>query len=124
LNTGEQIAGQLVNLGPDDLRLLVDGQERRLPLDGVAQIDRIGDSLKNGAIIGGLIAGVWCAVVCGQGLDSKVQLPAVVAANAGIGALIGVGIDAANQKRTTIYQRRTAPGGSTLRAVIVFRLSF
>ena len=51
------------------------------------------DSLKEGAIIGAIIVGAWCLYVCGQGLDSSGQLPLAVAAGAGMGALIGAGID-------------------------------
>ena len=52
------------------------------------------DSLKNGAVIGAVVLGTWCLIVCGQGLDSSGQLPAAVAVNAGLGALIGATIDA------------------------------
>lgn len=56
--------------------------------------DRDKDSLKNGAIIGAIVMGAWCLVICGQGLDSTGQLPLAVAAGAGMGALLGAGIDA------------------------------
>jgi hypothetical protein len=124
LITGEEISGRLLNLGPDELRLLVEGQERNILLADVAQVDRAGDSLKNGAIIGALVVGAWCALVCGQGLDSADQLPVAVAVNAGVGALIGIGIDAANQERTTVYRRPTPSDSRRPKGVVVFRLSF
>ena len=65
----------------------------------------LGDSLKNGAIIGAVVVGAWCALVCGQGLDSSGQIPIAVAANAGLGALIGAGIDADHRGRTLLYPR-------------------
>jgi hypothetical protein len=55
--------------------------------------DRDKDSLKNGAIIGAIVMASWCLLVCGQGLDSAGQLPLAVAAGAGVGALMGAGID-------------------------------
>jgi hypothetical protein len=51
------------------------------------------DSLKEGAIIGALVMGAWCLLICGQGLDRPSQIPLAVAASAGMGALIGAGID-------------------------------
>lgn len=55
--------------------------------------DRDKDSLKNGAIIGAIVMGAWCLVICGQGLDSTGQLPLTVAAGAAMDAVIGAGID-------------------------------
>ncbi len=55
--------------------------------------DRDKDSLTNGAIIGAIVMVAWCLTICGQGLDSAGQLPLAVAASAGMGALIGAGID-------------------------------
>jgi hypothetical protein len=55
--------------------------------------DRDKDSLKNGAIIGAVVVGAWCLVICGQGLDSTGRFPLAVAAGAGMGALIGASID-------------------------------
>jgi hypothetical protein len=51
------------------------------------------DSIKEGAIIGAIVLGTWCLIICGQGLDSSGQLPLAVAASAGMGALLGAGID-------------------------------
>lgn len=58
-----------------------------------APTDRDKDSLKEGAIIGAIIMGAWCLYICGQGLDSGGKLPLAVAGSAGMGALIGAGID-------------------------------
>ena len=105
LTSGEKVSGRLLQSARDEVSLLVNGRERKIPIDEVARVDRSGDPLKNGAIIGAVIAGAWCALVCGQGLDSSGQIPLALAANAGVGALIGAGIDAAHQGRTIVYER-------------------
>jgi hypothetical protein len=64
------------------------------------------DSLKNGAIIGAVVLGTWCAIVCGQGLDSPGKLPLAVLVAAGEGAAIGAGIDAMHSRKTGIYFRK------------------
>jgi hypothetical protein len=64
------------------------------------------DSVKNGAIIGAVIAGTYCAFVCGQGLDRSSQLPLAVAAAAGFGALIGASIDAGMSRKPGIFFRK------------------
>jgi hypothetical protein len=120
--TGEEISGRVVEFGPDDLRMLVKGQVRTWRFDDIVQVDRKGDSLKNGAIIGALVLGGWCAYVCGQGVGSG-DLPAAVIVNAGFGALIGIGIDAGNQARTTVYQKSTPPPNRQAR-LFVYRFSF
>lgn len=108
LTTGEEVSGRLLQSGAEAVRLLVNGQEQVIPIDQIARLERSGDSLRNGAVIGAVIAGAWCALVCGQGLDSSGQIPIAVAANAGLGALVGAGIDAAHRGRTLLYPR-TSP---------------
>jgi hypothetical protein len=120
---GEEISGRMLALGPDEVRMLVKGQERTWRLDDIVQVDRKGDSLKNGAIIGALVLGGWCAYICGQGVDSSTSLPGVVIINAGFGALIGMGIDAGNQVRKTVYQKSSPPQNRQAR-LFVYRISF
>lgn len=108
LTTGEEISGRLLQSGTDEVRLLVNGREQAIPINQIARLERSGDSLKNGAIIGAVITGAWCALVCGQGLASSGQVPIAVAANAGLGALVGAGIDAAHRGRTLVYPRTSA----------------
>jgi hypothetical protein len=103
---GSETRGQLLRLGPDTLTLLEQGTSRDIPLADVTRIDARGDSVKNGAIIGAVVVGVWCALVCPQGLDgySNDQLPYILGVNIGLGAAVGAGIDAMHVGRTTIYQ--------------------
>ena len=100
-----ELVGPLLRFGPEALTILLSGAPREISLADVVRVDVAGDSLKNGAIIGAVILGGWCAVVCGQGLSSAAQLPLAVMVNAGVGALIGSRIDAGHAGQTTIYQR-------------------
>jgi hypothetical protein len=102
---GDEARGQLLRLGPDTLTLLEQGTSRDIPLAGITRIDARGDSVKNGAIIGAVVLGAWCALICPQGLDGySSQLPYVLGVNIALGAAVGAGIDAMHVGRTTIYQ--------------------
>lgn len=100
--TNRKSKGKFIGVVGEALVLAVP-EERRFPFDTVVQVKRT-DPIWNGAVIGALILGTWCAVVCGQGLDSGDQFLPAVAANAGFGALIGLGVDAL-AGRATLYQR-------------------
>ena len=104
---GGEARGQLLRLGPDTLTLLEQGTSRDIPLASVTRIDARGDSVKNGAIIGAVVLGAWCALICPQGLDgySNNQLPYILGVNIALGAAVGAGIDAMHVGRTTIYQQ-------------------
>jgi hypothetical protein len=107
---GDEARGQLLRLGPDTLTLLEQGTARDIPLAGITRIDARGDSVKNGAIIGAVVLGAWCALICPQGLDgySNDQLPYILGVNIALGAAVGAGIDAMHVGRTTIYQAGSA----------------
>jgi hypothetical protein len=107
VETGHEVKGQLLRIGPDTLTLRIDGQRRDMALVRVRRIQVVGHSVTKGAWIGGLIGGVWCAWVCGQGLDHSTPWLAVVAANAGFGAAVGAGVGATIPRRVTIYQQPT-----------------
>jgi hypothetical protein len=104
---GDEVRGQLLRLGPETLTLLEQGTSRDIPLAAVTRIDARGDSVKNGAIIGAVVLGAWCAFICPQGLDgySNNQLPYILGVNIALGAAVGAGIDAMHVGRTTIYQQ-------------------
>jgi len=119
-DSGGEIRGRLVNLSPETLSILAAGGRVEVPFDRVQRIDATRDSLVNGAVIGGLSLGLWCAVVCGQGLDGNDSLPMVVVANAGLGALIGAGIDAAHKGRSPIYIRAGGKSGTALQVRLRF----
>lgn len=104
--SGSEVQGQLLQLGPNTLTLIEQGSSRDIPLADVTRIDVRGDSVKNGAIIGAVVLGAWCALICPQGLDgyNNSQLPYILGVNTVLGALVGAGIDAMHVGRTTIYQ--------------------
>ena len=109
MNGSQEWPGYLLSLGPNTLTLLVNGHRLELPLERVRRMQTPGDTVRNGARIGAIVAGLWCAFVCRHGLDGASHWPAAVAFTAGMGAAIGVGIDTAIPRRTTIYCRSMPP---------------
>jgi hypothetical protein len=109
--SGEELRGRLLEFSQTTLAMLVHGRRVEVPLEQIVRIDGTRDSVKNGAIIGAVAMGGWCAVVCGQGLDDSGQLTAAVLLNSGFGALIGAGIDALHKGRTPIYVKPARSGG-------------
>jgi hypothetical protein len=119
---GEELNGRLLEISPKTVALLLDNRRVEIPLDDVQRVETRGDSLKNGAIIGAVLLGGWCAWVCGLSVPPD-DIPVAVAWNAAFGALIGAGIDHAHKKRTVIYSRPEAlPAGKT--AALRFTIRF
>ena len=54
-DTGVEASGRLLRLDPDSLVLLVGGTERRFDAARVRRIEKRGDSLRNGLLIGALV---------------------------------------------------------------------
>lgn len=98
------VSGRLLALTEDSVSLLVASKRIVVPLETVKRVDVGGDPVANGAIIGGLVTGVWCAVICGQGLDSSDSLGGAVLGNAVFGMLIGAWIDGMNSNSRTVYR--------------------
>ena len=118
---GDELRGQLLRLGPETLTLLVEGQRIDLPISSVVRMDSGGDPVRNGALIGALIGGGFCALVCGQGVGSAAEVPMAVLVSAVFWGGVGAGIDAMIPGRTTIYRR---PPPSRPRAMIAYRVTF
>ena len=107
-DAGEIVRGRLVELSANSLAVLTQDQRRvDLPLDRILRIETHGDSLRNGAAIGGAVMGLMTILGC-QGFSRGSQCAVGVAFNTGFGALIGMGIDAANGGRSTLYSRPAA----------------
>jgi hypothetical protein len=94
---GVQTGGRFLRLSPEGLALLVGGQERVMPLNGVGRVEKR-DSLWNGMLIGAVpsalvgmaAAGASCSPHCNR--DISLGLLVFGAMGAGIGALIDFGI--------------------------------
>jgi hypothetical protein len=107
-STPVEIHGRLTVFDATALTMEVDGRSFTFPSDEVLRIDTIGgfnrDKGVAGALIGGLVGGALCALVCGQGLDSRGSLAAVAIGNGGIGAAIGGLIGITRDGHKTIYK--------------------
>ena len=103
-----EIHGRLITFDATELTIEVDGRSFTFPSNDVLRIDTLGGinrtKLRRGALIGGLVTGAWCALVCGQALDNKDQYPVVVLVNGGIGAAFGSLIRLEHDGRKTIYK--------------------
>jgi hypothetical protein len=111
---GAETEGSLVSLSDTVVVVRTRTSERTIALTDVVRIQRKGDSLKNGAIIGALNGGATgLALVadcspdpsCGPGTRLAAFLT-----GAGIWAAIGAGVDALSQRRTLIWTPSAAAG--------------
>ena len=102
---GAELSGYLLQLGPDHVTLLIDGHHVELPLDQVQRIQTPRRTVAHGARLGGLIGGVWCVLICGQGVTSARLWAAAVAVNTGVFAAIGAGIQATTPRRATLFEQ-------------------
>jgi hypothetical protein len=115
--TGQETTGKIADLSSSTLALLAGGTRRELSESDVRTIQqRHNDSLANGALYGLAIGAVASAalIIAVSAVDSE-EVDAGLAALAigaygGIGAGIGVGVDALIRKRHVIYQRQSLPG--------------
>jgi hypothetical protein len=120
-DSGDVVRGRMVELSRESLVLLTaDNRRVEMPIDRVLRIEVRGDSLKNGAAIGaGVMVGLTLLGCAGLG-DGGGYCARAAAINTVFGAVIGVGIDALNGGRSTLY-KRTAPGKS---AGVAFKLNW
>ena len=111
---GRSTKGKIVNLSRESLRLKSSGSIREFgQRDAVEIKQRRSDSLANGALIGvavgGSIGALGAIAFCDAGWcrGSGAEVAAAIGVNAGVGAAIGVGIDALVRHRQTIYRSST-----------------
>ena len=121
------LRARLISLAEHEVEIERNGRREVLRLDDVVKIDKARDSLANGAVIGALVLGGWCALVCGQGLDGDSSVGGVVLANAAFGAALGAGIDALRHDQSRLYPLRgdgplAPPRGKVLS--VAFRVAF
>lgn len=113
--SGAETSGKLLRLSPEAVVLLVDGSERPFAMADVSRIQKRGDSLRNGALIGGAL-GLGIGILMGgiadcPGANASGPCPAFHAVLVPVAALtyaaLGAGVDALVQGRTTIYAAPT-----------------
>ena len=116
-DTGVETSGRLLRLNPDSLVLLVRDAELRFEAARVRRIQKRGDSLRNGALIGAVV-GVGMGLIAAGISDCPGDDPggscsgfraAALLGSTGVYAAIGTGIDALVVGRTTLYEVPTAP---------------
>ena len=113
-SAGQPVQGKLAKLSASSLVLNVSGTDREFHSSDVNTIEKRGpDSLKNGALIGmgiagGLAAALSLAAIGESDADAGLLVFATLAYS-GIGAGIGVGIDALVEGRRVIYASSGAP---------------
>jgi hypothetical protein len=125
---GQQVSGKITDLSAASLALMVDGRPRRFAESEVATVSqRRGDSLANGALIGLIVGAALPAIglvvaVNRDDYDDDVsggEVAAIIAIYGGLGAAVGVGIDALITRRQVIFERRSASGVTFAIAPIV-----
>jgi len=112
-SAGTETTGTIKSLSASSLVLITSGTQRELKEANVSTVlQRRADSLRNGALWGlgvGLAFGaVALAAMCADG-PCDASLALVLPQSGGIGAGIGVGVDALITRRQVIYER---PAGS------------
>jgi hypothetical protein len=101
------VVGSARALSGDTIEVVGDAGVRQLRLTEVDRIYREGDSIWSGYAIGAAVLGTWCAIICGQGLNSTGGAVGAVMVNAfGFGGGIGALLDWSNNGTTTLFRKR------------------
>jgi len=109
---GQEVKGKIQALAPDSLALKGDGTRSFAAGDVRLIIERERDSLANGALIGLAVGSVSMGVVClAAGEEDWCVSAALV--YGGVGAAIGVGIDALIPGKKILAYRAPGPSGGS-----------
>jgi hypothetical protein len=124
---GNEYVGPLLRVEPSSLTIATADGEQSIAREKVSEIYRRGDSVKSGAIIGGAVGAILGGLAlkdggCGPFLGpyqscSVGEYAGAMAVVGGIGAGIGVGIDALFHGRTRIYPGRSDSAWATVDVV-------
>ena len=115
LRNGGEMAGALLRVTDDEIVVVVNAAETRIPAANVSMVEVPGDSLKNGFFIG---AGIGCGLGLLAGAaanDDDFGAGSIVAVSlveAGVFGLIGAAIDALIDGRTVVYRASAGPSGA------------
>lgn len=116
--SGTEVRGRLLDLSRTTLAMLVDGNRVEVPIDSVLRIDTRGDSVRNGALIGGGVFLGLATIACATGFsDEAGSCAAGIIFNTLFGSLAGAGIDALYRGRTNIYSKPATEAGGAAFAV-------
>jgi hypothetical protein len=104
----EEARGRLIRISPASLVLDVKGRQREFFVEDIGWVERTGDPLWNGAIIGGVIvgwgfaggAGASCSPNCGR------DVPRAMLAGTAIGAGVGALFDAMHSGSRRLFGTR------------------
>jgi hypothetical protein len=111
--SGREVRGRVISLSASALELAVGGQSRSFGDNDITSIrQRRGDSLRNGTLIGlgvGAGIGALCFALAATEDDTVGFGVACMGVYSGLGAAIGVGIDAAIRGNQLIFARPAAP---------------
>lgn len=114
---GRELTGRIGELRADALMLLVDRDRTDVPYDRILRIDRPRDGLSDGALIGlGIGAGLGLGLAAAAEMDDSGFLdfdftdvaPIAIPVLGGIGAVIGLALDASIRREPNLYRRQGA----------------
>ena len=119
---GVTTKGRIAELSPSSLGLVVKGSRRNLSQTDVHEIRQgRGDSLWNGALIGAAVGGGLTAIAV-TAVDCCYTFGAdaygAVAYSAGIGAAIGVGLDALIPSKQLIFNKSRSAGKFQIKPIL------
>lgn len=116
---GQRTVGLFRGVDADTLRLLVVDQEVVVPRESIVKLERRGDSLWNGFLIGAAVGLVPAVVLAGEVEAGGGNVAAAIVAGVSVYGLIGAGIDAMHTGWTTVYEATPQPASARLRHIWV-----
>lgn len=106
LRDGSRISGRVIELTRDAIEIASSAGKRRLAAEDVGLVEVRGDSLRNGAAIG-FLSGAALGVLFAGGFSDHLTAGEAVGSACivgGVGAGIGLGIDALVERTTVVYR--------------------
>jgi hypothetical protein len=103
-DAGIEVKGKLISASPDQIVLNLKGQPQQIPASKILRVQR----KRNGVLLGALIgmgAGILPAVMLSEYTSNEGGNSAAALVPIGLGAAIGIGVDALLAKNHTMYQR-------------------
>ena len=113
--SGRELRGTLAQISADRIALALPGGQVEIGESQMAQVQRVGDPLWNGALIGagaGFGMGLLSMARCNAGLVCGAAAGPVILVESAVGAGLGVAIDAMHSGRKLVYLNRDAAGTS------------